>query len=692
MRLPLAMERWNRGTVELLVALLLTASAVNAQTLQERMLQAEDLRPTTEAGLAPIMEGLKGQGRRTAIRAIGRMERVEMIPLVAPALGDGVGIRAEAANALAQMARTPAAVVEVQKLLLARAAADEKLNTWESWGEIAAALGRLNYDTAEQVTAAETVLVSALPAPDSMTDAETAALVGAVRGLESLARTIRAKKLPPLGERTWDLLRWAATAQRPASDPRSAITRRLAMAALVTGNEATASVIERGLNDADVEVRRFAAVAAGTDATVDERDRVVKIALADKEPRVRLDALRSWGRLLQKTSCAPVAAALSDANRHVKLQAIDQLGQPCPAGEDHAAALLAIANTLDARPRMWHEPAHAIVALARRSPAEARKALPKFVVHPAWQVRMYAARAAGILGSDADLATLSADRHDNVREAALSSLIDLKRPEAVTVAIDSLARPDYQLILTAARALEDKAAAAKATPALLAALARVTKENKDTSRDPRMAILSRLQAYGDASQAPRLEAYLTDFDPAIARKAAEILTAWTGTPRPAAPRPLTPPGVTAAQVAALRGKALRFHMAGLGSFDIGLDVDAAPLTAIRIARRAGEGYYNGLTFHRVAPNFVIQGGSPGANEYMGEPHYMRDEPGLHYRGTVGISTRGRDTGDAQIFVNLIDSPRLDHMYTVFGTVIAGMSVVDDVLEGDVIERVELISR
>jgi cyclophilin family peptidyl-prolyl cis-trans isomerase len=133
-------------------------------------------------------------------------------------------------------------------------------------------------------------------------------------------------------------------------------------------------------------------------------------------------------------------------------------------------------------------------------------------------------------------------------------------------------------------------------------------------------------------------------------------------------------------------------MSGRGYFDIALEVDAAPLTAVRIARRAGEGHYNGLTFHRVAPNFVIQGGSPGANEYSGEPFYMRDEPGLHVRGTVGISTRGRDTGDAQIFVNTIDSPRLDHIYTVFGTVITGMDVVDGVLEGDVIERVELVSR
>jgi cyclophilin family peptidyl-prolyl cis-trans isomerase len=284
------------------------------------------------------------------------------------------------------------------------------------------------------------------------------------------------------------------------------------------------------------------------------------------------------------------------------------------------------------------------------------------------------------------------DRIDNVAEAALSALIDIKSPEAETAALALLARNDHQLLLTAVRALENKALAPKATTPLLTTLGRLTKASKDTSRDPRLAILNRLESYGDSSQAVHLEGYLRDFDPVIARKGAEILTKWTGQPRAAAPQPLTPPGVTMAMVTALRGKSLRFHMAGRGYFDIGLDVDAAPLTSIRIARRAGEGYYNGLTFHRIAPNFVIQGGSPGANEYAGEPHYMRDEVGLHLRGTVGISTRGRDTGDAQIFVNLIDSPRLDHIYTVFGTVVTGMDVVDGTLEGDVIERVELVNR
>ncbi|MDP2054350.1 MAG: peptidylprolyl isomerase, partial [Acidobacteriota bacterium] len=646
------------------------------------MLQAEDARPTTEAGLAPLMEGLKGSTRRTAIRAIGRLERPAMIPLVAPALADGVGIRAEAANALAQMARTPAAVIEVQKLLIDRAAVDANLNTWEPWGEIAAALGRLPYDTAEQVAAAEDVLITGLPSPDSLNDVDSAALIGSARGFESLARTVRAKKLPPLGPRTWDLLRWAATAQRPPADPRSVLTRRLAMAALVTGNQATASVIERGLLDVDAEVRRLAAAAAATDAAISDRDVLLKRAMADKDPRVRLEALRGWGRQLQKTSCSPVRAAVKDADPHVRLQAIDQLGAGCPAA-DGPSDLVSIADALSTRPRTWHAPAHALVSLARTQPAEAAKALPAFAAHATWQVRMYAARAAALLADAATLTALMGDPSDNVREAALTALVELTRPEAVAAAIDSLSRADYQLVLTAVRALDDQTHAAKAATALVTALGRITKEHKDTSRDPRMAILNRLQAYGDASQAVHLEGYLRDFDPAVAAKAAEILTVWTGKPRTATPQPLTGPTVTMAAVTALRGKSLRFHMAGRGSFDVALEVDAAPLSAARVARRAGEGYYDGLTFHRIAPNFVIQGGSPGANEYAGEPFFMRDEVGLHLRGTVGISTRGRDTGDAQIFVNTIDSPRLDHTYTVFGSVIAGMNVVDGILEGDV---------
>jgi peptidyl-prolyl cis-trans isomerase B (cyclophilin B) len=70
---------------------------------------------------------------------------------------------------------------------------------------------------------------------------------------------------------------------------------------------------------------------------------------------------------------------------------------------------------------------------------------------------------------------------------------------------------------------------------------------------------------------------------------------------------------------------------------------------------------------------------------------MRDEVGaMHVRGTVGISTRGPDTGDAQIFINLVDNMRLDFDYTAFAHVCSGMDVVDDIQEGDRIVRVHVL--
>jgi cyclophilin family peptidyl-prolyl cis-trans isomerase len=118
----------------------------------------------------------------------------------------------------------------------------------------------------------------------------------------------------------------------------------------------------------------------------------------------------------------------------------------------------------------------------------------------------------------------------------------------------------------------------------------------------------------------------------------------------------------------------------------------APLTRTRFLRLVRANYYDGLTFHRVVANAFIQGGSPGANEYAGDALYMRDEVGLamHTRGSLGISTRGRDTGDAQIFINLVDNPFLDYEYTVFARVCGdGMDTVDRIQEADRIQRIEV---
>ena len=129
-----------------------------------------------------------------------------------------------------------------------------------------------------------------------------------------------------------------------------------------------------------------------------------------------------------------------------------------------------------------------------------------------------------------------------------------------------------------------------------------------------------------------------------------------------------------------------------GDIEIELFEDKAPVTTKNFIDLIEKGYYDGLTFHRVVPNFVLQGGSPAMNEYVGDGPFLRDELDLahHDRYTLGISTRGRDTGDAQWFINLVDNYRLDHEYTVVGRIMSGFDVVDRILEGDVMESVRIV--
>ena len=290
--------------------------------------------------------------------------------------------------------------------------------------------------------------------------------------------------------------------------------------------------------------------------------------------------------------------------------------------------------------------------------------------------------------------TVSSD--DNVRAGAITGLSRATKHAYDSVYISALGARGYQVVLAAARALAGTPNAQAAIPALLASLDRLTAARRENSRDERMMILARLAEFGTVANAPRLQQYTTDFDTTVASKAAQILTKWTGATVVAHAKPLPIRAEPLAEIFRSRGMQLRITMAqssGAGTIVVKLFTDETPATIARIARLARAHYYDGLTWHRFVPNFVIQGGSPGANEQVGDAAFMRDELGghSHLRGTMGISTRGHDTGDAQFFVNLVDNRNLDHDYTVFGEIVSGMDVVDKIREGDVMARVEVVS-
>jgi cyclophilin family peptidyl-prolyl cis-trans isomerase len=265
-------------------------------------------------------------------------------------------------------------------------------------------------------------------------------------------------------------------------------------------------------------------------------------------------------------------------------------------------------------------------------------------------------------------------------------------------AVRALSSDHAGLLLKAAQKLKGAPELAAAGPQIWATLLRLSKSGRATVRDPKRELLERISEGGTGNPWGILDmgALLADRDPVVAARAAEIIN--KGGSAPVSPKttvyvpaPLPP----AATIAALKGARARITMKDLGTFTIELLTDDAPVTVATFASLAEQGKYNGLTFHRFAANFVIQGGSPGAHEMDGlTDQFLRDEVGLvrHLRGTLGISTRGHDTGDGQIFVNLVDNVRLDDQYTVFARVVEGMDVVDRVLEGDVIESITIIRK
>ena len=119
----------------------------------------------------------------------------------------------------------------------------------------------------------------------------------------------------------------------------------------------------------------------------------------------------------------------------------------------------------------------------------------------------------------------------------------------------------------------------------------------------------------------------------------------------------------------------------------------APNTVANFVKLAKDGYYNGLTFHRVLPDFVIQGGCPNGTG-AGGPGYSIDceltgDNQYHDRGVLSMAHAGKNTGGSQFFIchSRNNTSHLDRVHTCFGKVVDGLNVIDAIREGDKIEKI-----
>jgi peptidyl-prolyl cis-trans isomerase B (cyclophilin B) len=130
-----------------------------------------------------------------------------------------------------------------------------------------------------------------------------------------------------------------------------------------------------------------------------------------------------------------------------------------------------------------------------------------------------------------------------------------------------------------------------------------------------------------------------------------------------------------------------------GNIELVLFDKEAPNTVKNFEKLANSGFYNGLKFHRVIPDFMIQGGCPKGTGTGGPGYTIKCEINIHKHGTGALSMAhaGKDTGGSQFFITHSPQPHLDGKHTVFGKVEKGMEVVNKIKVGDVMRKVTVIS-
>lgn len=134
-----------------------------------------------------------------------------------------------------------------------------------------------------------------------------------------------------------------------------------------------------------------------------------------------------------------------------------------------------------------------------------------------------------------------------------------------------------------------------------------------------------------------------------------------------------------------------------GNMEVNFYEKDAPGTVANFVKLSEEGFYNGLTWHRVIPDFVIQGGCPDGTGAGGPGYSIKCELDgdnqYHDRGVLSMAHAGRDTGGSQFFVchNRENTQHLDRNHTVFGKVGEGLDVLDMIEQGDSIEEIKIIS-
>jgi cyclophilin family peptidyl-prolyl cis-trans isomerase/HEAT repeat protein len=511
------------------------------------------------------------------------------------------------------------------------------------------------------------------------------------------------------------------------------IRAQAALALAFSGDSSSAGELEASIHDPDPHVAACAIYAMGR---LGYRAGAEGIAdfLVHENPEVRLRSAEALGRLKAGDAASAIAPLTKDADRMVAIKAAEALSRIASRkGTSSLVALLASNDdylktvalgglaaigdrgTFEAVTPLLNNPSpmvrRAALGAAAATGADAARgflleALKKRTAHE----KMTALELLGGMGNPADLGllvgTLGADNDPLLREGAAAGLGNWKDPEElgrpfdaptgaasgrtpIEALIEAADGKDWVVASIAAESL-GKVGPVEIIPQLLRIYAG---HGTRLDGDRKLAIVEAIAAKAPDLKPEDVERFelaaffaraCAEADPRIAT-ASERAAARLGMKLVAAPHgrwdrgrypwgdPSLPLGTRRIRIDTARG-----------AIEVVLFGDDAPNFVQSIIHLAANGFYNGLTFHRVVPGFVIQGGCPRSDGWGDAGYYVRSEINLYRygRGTFGIADSGTDTGGSQFFITHTPQPHLNGRYTIVGRVASGMNVVDTIEEGD----------
>ncbi len=448
------------------------------------------------------------------------------------------------------------------------------------------------------------------------------------------------------------------------------------------------------------EIRMWSATLLGSLQDKTTLQRLLVSAQRDKDWRVRVNALRAVRK--KPEARRVVIARLSDPNEHVALAAIEayvSLSEGDKSFRDSTAILsLFRKNTLPGSVRDELLKVIAAKMGERAMPLIGGWSSEKHFT-AAQRVRAYGATGSAaaipvikeaIARSPHSLVTIAG--LESYQRIALRSEENIKK-DFLKTAVLAFQKKDAGVSYTAATAFQDTAFSTAIRSIYLSALIDAYRAMKaEVDLEPMVELLNVFSQIGDSTALPAIRSGMAEKEKVIRTAAEKAFTAVTGEEpedRSAETAVTISPFYKLSDLVLLDRYEGAEIVTNKGKISVRFEKNGAPFSVLNFILLAQKKFYDGLPFHRVVGNFVIQGGDPLGNGSGGPNYAIRTEvhPDVLYRtGAVGMASAGKDTEGSQWFVTHTPTPHLDYRYTIFAWT-NDAAVVDTIVVGDTIVKV-----